>query len=306
MKKRITTVALALLVLAILASSVGIGQAMGDGEIYLPIIISGSLASPTNTPTPTSTPTNTPTSTNTPTLTNTPTPTATLTPTATQDPVNVPPEVELYEGVQVVGGVRPPANNIQECCEEFPYDRASWRYDYNNFCPDDDRKCALALETWDWVAVVGSADKGFDLPEVVRASGLDHGAFLAVFFNRKGDDFEWESSPGKMPAFVDSGYMACGRVWNMAQEQYTLESQARIRDHYLNRLGYEWEFVGACDEAELCGKVVWLTFYRWFDGSWRLTGAGTWTRTETPRSLKELYIPKEYWDKTDSFGAPLK
>lgn len=301
MKKRLLYGVLALLVLLSMALGINAG-ALADDEVYLPLIYGKGLG-PTPTATSTPTPTSTSTPTNTPTTILTTTPTHTTTPT---NPVDIPPYIYLYPDVQVTGGIRQPVSNIDTCCEDFPYDRASWRYDYNNFCPDEDRTCALALETWDWVAVVGSADRGFDLPEVVRASGLDHGAFLAVFFNRKGDDFEWENSPGKMPAFVDSGYMACGRVWNMAEELYTLESQARIRDHYLNRLAYEWEFVGACDDAQLCTKVVWMTFYRWFDGSWRLTGAGTWTRTETPRSLKELYIPKEYWDKTDSFGAPLK
>lgn len=261
----------ALLVLLVTALSAGAGEVLGDGEseIYLPIIAKGNFVSPTVTPTPTEyLPTPEPTPTNTPTPTVTPTVTPTNTPPST-GPVVIPPGFDPDPGLVNVGGVRSPADQLQQ---EFPYGIAGWRYCKNDWCDTPNFRCSLQLPAWHWLVLTAEEIR---VPGVGVIRDPNGGAALLLMVDRPDQTFRWDHETSVL---VQAGYMATGRVWIMADETHTHEVEAILRDFYLYETGWNMEFVGQCGSSDLCGTITWATVQRWFDGSWHLTGAGQWVR----------------------------
>lgn len=287
-----TIVTLALFALAILASSVGATRARGD-EIFIPSIhkAGGSTSTPTFTPTPT------------PTSTATATPTPTSTPcvpdcagkecgpdgcggscgtcgwgeecedgrcvTATQDPVEIPQGFDPDPGLQNIGGVREPAVELPEV---FPYDLAGWRYCKNDWCDTPNFKCSLQLPAWHWLVIIAER---VEVPNVGSIQDPNGGAALLLMIDRPDQTYRWDH---EQAVLSQAGFMATGRVWTMADETHTHEVEAILRDFYLYETGWNMEFVGQCGSSDLCGTITWATVQRWFDGSWRLTGADQWVR----------------------------
>lgn len=170
---------------------------------------------------------------------------------------------------------------------QLPWDEplAGFNYSYNAACRDVSRHCNIPIDTWKWVVVTGEE---IFLPGVGSLRDANGGAVLAMIMNAWEIPGEWEN------AYVLHGYWATGETWDMSDlvttwdeenETYTdnlyghsVETGATLRDHFLNALSYNQQFRGQCSKGTNCETVTWVTGFRWFDGSFHITGYGQWER----------------------------
>lgn len=176
----------------------------------------------------------------------------------------------------------------EEEAEGFPWEepRAGFNYDFNAACVDVSRHCNIPVDTWKWVVITGEE---VYLPGIGSLRDPNGGAVLVVIMNA------WEI-PGELEnAYVLHGWWGTGEVWDMSDlttdwdedseeyvnnvyGDYSLETLATLRNHFLYRLSYERQFRGQCSEGDNCDTVTWATVFRWYDGGYRLTAQGQWQR----------------------------
>ncbi len=182
---------------------------------------------------------------------------------------DIPQNLEPYRGFIDVEGV-------------WGEPRAGYNFGYNDAFRDVTRRANVQIPTWKWLVFTGEETW---LPGIGSVKDLDGGAILVALIN------VWEFPGEFLNAYLLHGFWAVGEVWNMSDMidnkdytnpeygEYTLETLAALRNHYLNQLGSDEpnpEFRGQCGCAEQCDTITWVVVLRWYDGSFRLVDSGQW------------------------------
>lgn len=162
--------------------------------------------------------------------------------------------------------------------------RAGYNDGFNDEFSSSDRLRNVQIPTWKWLAFTG--EEGW-WPGVGSLKDPDGGAILLVVIN------VWETPGEFQKAYLLHGFWAFGEVWDMSDMldngnntapkygQYTLETMATIRNHYINQLGSTEpnpEFRGQTGKATQAETITWACVLRWYDGSFRLVDSGQWVR----------------------------
>ncbi len=162
--------------------------------------------------------------------------------------------------------------------------RAGYNFGYNDAFRDVSRRANVQIPTWKWLVFTGEETW---LPGIGSVKDPDGGAILVALIN------VWEIPGEFLNAYLLHGFWGVGEVWDMSDMadnedytdpeygEYTLETLAILRNHYLNQLGSDEpnpEFRGQCGCAEQCETITWVAVLRWYDGSFRLVDSGQWIR----------------------------
>jgi len=164
--------------------------------------------------------------------------------------------------------------------------RAGFNDGFNDEFSSSDRLRNVQIPTWKWLAFTG--EEGW-WPGVGSLKDPDGGEILLVVINC------WREPGEFLLAYLLHGFWAFGEVWDMSDMlnngnntapeygQYTLETMATIRNHYINQEGSTEpnpEFRGHTGRASQAKTITWACVLRWYDGSFRLVGSGQWVREQ--------------------------
>jgi len=158
--------------------------------------------------------------------------------------------------------------------------RAGFNDWFNDEFSSSDRRRNVQIPTFKWLAFTG--EEGW-WPGIGSIKDPDGGEILLVVIN------VWEE-PGEFNlAYLLHGFWAFGEVWDMSDMlvnpdrygDYTLETMATIRNHFLNQTSSTEpnpEFRGHTGKVTQAETVTWVCIVRWFDGSYRFLGSGQYVR----------------------------
>ena len=158
--------------------------------------------------------------------------------------------------------------------------RAGFNDWFNDEFSSSDRRRNVQIPTFKWLAFTG--EEGW-WPGIGSLKDPDGGEILLVVINC------WEEPGEFLMAYLLHGFWAFGEVWDMSDMlespdrygDYTLETMATIRNHFLNQTSSTEpnpEFRGHTGKVTQAETVTWVCVLRWYDGSFRLVNSGQWIR----------------------------
>ncbi len=158
--------------------------------------------------------------------------------------------------------------------------RAGFNDWFNDEFSSSDRRRNVQIPTFKWLAFTG--EEGW-WPGIGSLKDPDGGEILLVVINC------WEEPGEFLMAYLLHGFWAFGEVWDMSDMlespdrygDYTLETMATIRNHFLNQTSSTEpnpEFRGHTGKVTQAKTVTWVCVLRWYDGSFRLVNSGQWIR----------------------------
>jgi hypothetical protein len=182
--------------------------------------------------------------------------------------VGIPEDLSLYKKFFDVKGV-------------WGEPRGGYGFAYNDAPRDNTRRENIQLTTFAWMVITGEE---LWIPGIGSIKDSLGGESLLVIFNA------WEAPTEFIMAYILHGCWITGRVFNMSDltdnpakyGDYTLESIATLRNHYLYHLttvdesGYN--FVGHTGRYLQADSVTYVLVIRWYDGSFRLVEQGQYVK----------------------------